>query len=102
MHEVLKSFPYSSDGIRVKTLEAGSVVKIRDDLAHGLLEEGFIRPASANAPPDTGKAAGSSAPYTIRRAHQGKFVVVGPDGKDASIPMTKAAAEAEAARLSAG
>lgn len=46
---ILKPFAYSVDGLTSKNLERGAVVDIRDDIAAGLMAEGFIRKESAPA-----------------------------------------------------
>ncbi|MDR3512634.1 MAG: hypothetical protein P4L73_13445 [Caulobacteraceae bacterium] len=47
---VLKPFDYAHDGVTVRHLEQGEdAVEIRDELAPGLREAGFIAPAKAKA-----------------------------------------------------
>lgn len=46
--KVLKSFPYSADGMRTVTVGAGAILDVSDDLVAGLQGEGFIDEASAD------------------------------------------------------
>ncbi len=46
MHKILKTFPYSPDGVRVVTLGEGSEHEIRADLVEGLTAAGYIAEAS--------------------------------------------------------
>lgn len=47
--KALKSFPYSDDGIRIRTIAEGAVENLRDELVPGLAAEGYV--AHADAPP---------------------------------------------------
>lgn len=50
---ILKSFPYSANGVASKVLTKGSVEDIRDDLCEGLAEAGYIGrpPPEGEQPP---------------------------------------------------
>lgn len=40
--KILRAFPYSPDGMKVVTLEAGAVADIRDDLVEGLRAASYV------------------------------------------------------------
>lgn len=43
MYEILKAFFYSDDGIKTVRYEAGETQPVNDDLAPGLIADGFIK-----------------------------------------------------------
>ena len=59
---ILKPFAYSADGVRVCELGRDEVVEIRDDLAAGLVAEGFIAAAPADDSPTEDPAEDASTP----------------------------------------
>jgi hypothetical protein len=47
MYEILKPFFYSTDGVTSVRYEEGEAKPVNDDLAPGLIDEGFIKDPDA-------------------------------------------------------
>ena len=48
--KILKSFPYSKDGIRVEQADAGSEILLPARLVQGLIEAGYVSVTTVDAP----------------------------------------------------
>lgn len=103
--KVLKAFSYSADGLRLQPLSPGDVLDIADDMALGLMVEGFIDEAVETPPPPP------PAPerrYEHHPAHEGlhikhigrgKYAVMRGDERLTHDPLEKDEAESALADL---
>lgn len=58
---IIKAFPYGADGVHAVDLAAGEVHQIHDDIVPGLVAEGYVAVAEADADPDAAEP-GQTAP----------------------------------------
>jgi hypothetical protein len=111
-YTVVKSFPYSPDGVSVLEANVGETVEIPKHLEQGLLKEGFIA-VDGTVPPAEGKSvpwapenkaiAGASEQQVVRTAPEDKEIEYVPaDSRKADINDTWQPGKYEAKETGAG
>lgn len=109
-HKVLRSFPFSRDGIKIETAEAGGDVDLPEALVSGLEAAGFIgdpdaqpsQPAGAGADPNGGQPAGKPAiPADWRDLHHVKMIPLAKQFDENVSTKAQAIAALEAAEKAA-
>lgn len=94
--KIAKPFTYSTDGVTERRAVLGSDPSlIPADLVPGLVRAGYLEeelPLQHRTLAETGDSIdppSATGAYAIRRGGQGKYLVVDPDGANASEPMLR-------------
>lgn len=97
---VLKQFDYSSDGLTARTLCAGDVVEIKDDLAPGLIAAQFIaafsEPKKVEAPAPVVE---TPSEFTVKHIGRGRYVIFDGYKRLSKDALTKEEAESALASM---
>lgn len=109
-HKVLRSFPFSRDGIKIESAEAGAEVDLPEALVSGLEAAGFIgepdeepsQPAGAGAGQNGGDGAGKPAiPADWRDLHHIKMIPLAKQFDETVSTKARAIEVLEAAETAA-